>query len=37
MTNTPPEIDKYNTHKKLCLIKMAHLAKKFPKIIFAKD
>ena len=28
MTNTPPEIDKYDTDKNLCLTKMAHLAKK---------
>ena len=26
MTNTPPEIDKYDTHKKCCLTNMAHLA-----------
>ena len=28
MTNTPPEIDKYDTHKTWCLTKMAQLAKK---------
>ena len=33
MTNTPPEIDKYDTHKKWCLTKMAHFAKKCPKVI----
>ena len=27
MTNTPPKIDKYDTHKKLCLTTMAQLAK----------
>ena len=27
MTNTPPKIDKYNTHKNWCLTKMAHIAK----------
>ena len=27
MTNTPPKIDKYDTHKKLCLTTMAKLAK----------
>ena len=31
MTNTPPKIDKYdNTQKKLCIAKIAHLAKKWP-------
>ena len=30
-TNTPPEIDKSDTHKKCCLTKMAHFAKKMPK------
>ena len=31
MTNTPPKIDKYdNTHKKWCITKIAHLAKKWP-------
>ena len=34
MTNTPPEIDKYNnTHKKWYLTKMANLAKICPKDI----
>ena len=28
MANTPPEIDKYDTHKTWCLTKMAQLAKK---------
>ena len=37
MTNTPPEIDKYDTHKTWCLTKIAHLAKKCSKVIFAKD
>ena len=37
MANTPPEIDKYDTHTKWCLTKMTHLAKKCPKVIFAKD
>ena len=37
MTKTPPEIDRYNTHKKWCLTKTAHLAKKCPKVtLFAK-
>ena len=27
MTNTPPTTDKYDTSKKWCLTKMAHLAK----------
>ena len=30
MTKTPPEIDKYGTHKKWCLTKMAHRTKKCP-------
>ena len=33
MTNTPPEIDKYVTHKKQCLTKMAYLARKCPMVI----
>ena len=33
MTNTPPEIDKYDTHKIWCLTKVAHLAKKCPEVI----
>ena len=33
MTNTPPEIDKYDSHKKWCLTKLKHLAKKCPKVI----
>ena len=38
LTKTPPEIDKYDTHKKWCLTKMADLAKKWPKVtLFAKD
>ena len=36
MTNTTPEIDKYETHKKWCLTKMAHRAKKYPRL-FAND
>ena len=28
MKNFPPEIDKFDTHKKWCLTKMAHLVKK---------
>ena len=31
MTNTRPEIDKYDTHKTWCLTKMVQLAKKMPK------
>ena len=34
MTITPLEIEKYETHKKWCLTKMAHLVKKLPKAIF---
>ena len=38
MTNTPPEIDKYDTNKTWCLTKMAQLAKKkCLNLIFAKD
>ena len=33
MTNNPPEIDKYDTHKNRCLSKMAHHVKKCPKVI----
>ena len=33
ITNTPPEIEKYSTHKKWCLMKMVHLAKKSPEIL----
>ena len=33
MTNTPPEIDKYGTHKKWYFTKMEHLAKKYPEVI----
>ena len=33
MTNAPPEIDKYDAHKKWCLTKMAHLATKCPNVI----
>ena len=33
MTNTPPGIDKCDIDKKWCLTKMAHLAKKCPKVI----
>ena len=36
MTNTPPEINKYDTHKKQCLAEMAHLAKTAQRL-FAKD
>ena len=34
MTNTPPEIDIYDAHKKWCLTKMAHflLYEKMPKV-----
>ena len=35
--NTPPEIDKSDTHKKWCFTKMAYFAKKYPKVIFAND
>ena len=31
MTDTPPKLDKYDTHNKWFLTKMAHLAKKMPK------
>ena len=31
VTKTTPEIDKYDTHKKGCLTRMGHLAKKIPK------
>ena len=31
MTNTPPKIDKQDTHKKWSLTKMAHFPKKMPK------
>ena len=34
MTNTPPKIGKYDTHKKWRLTNMAHLAKKCPKVTF---
>ena len=37
MTNTPPEIDKYDTNRTWCNTKMAHLVKKCPKVVFAKD
>ena len=37
MGNTPPEIDKYDTQNTWCFTKMAHLAKKCPNVIFAKD
>ena len=33
MTNTPLKIDKYDTHRKWCLTRMAHLGKKYPKVI----
>ena len=33
MTNTPPKIDKYDTHKKWCFTKMVLLMKKCPKVI----
>ena len=33
MRNTPPKIDNYDTHGKWYLTKMAHLAKKYPKVI----
>ena len=36
ITNTPPEIDEYDTHKKRCLTKMAHLAKNAQRL-FAKN
>ena len=36
MTNTPPKIDKYDTHKKLCFTKMVLLMKKCPKVIWAE-
>ena len=32
MTKTPPEVDKYDTHKKWCLTKMVHLANQCPKV-----
>ena len=32
VTKTPPEIDKYETHKKWYFAKMTHLAKKCPKV-----
>ena len=35
-TNATHEIDKYDTHKKWCLTKMAHLAKKCPEVIYQK-
>ena len=35
MTNTPSKIDKNdNTHKNRCLTKMAHLAKKCPRLSY---
>ena len=38
MTKTPSEIDKYDTHKKCYLKKLAHVGKKCPKVtLFAKD
>ena len=33
MTNAPPEIDKYDTHKKWYLTKLAHIAKKYPEVV----
>ena len=36
MTNTPSKVDKYDTHIKWSLTKMAHLAKKCPKVTWAK-
>ena len=36
MTNTPPEVDKYDTHKKLCLTKI-HTLRKNAQRLFAKD
>ena len=36
MTNTPLEIDKYDTHKKWCITNMAHLQKN-AQSLFAKD
>ena len=35
MTNTPPEIDEYDTHKKCCLTKIVHFVQceKSPKVI----
>ena len=33
MTNTPTKIDKYDTHRKCCVTKLAHLAKEYPKAI----
>ena len=33
MTNTPPKIDKYDTHRKWRLAKVEHLAEKYPKAI----
>ena len=32
MANTPPKVDKYDTHKKWCLTKMIHLVKKCPEV-----
>ena len=39
MTKTPPEIGKYDTHKKWYPTKMAHLVNKIPKgyLVFYKD
>ena len=33
MISTPPKIDKYDTHRKWHLTKMAQLGKNFPKVI----
>ena len=38
MTNTPPEVDKYDTHKILCLVKMAQTCavRKYDQRLFAE-
>ena len=36
-TNTPPEIDKSDTHKNCCLTKMEKKKKKCSKVTFAND
>ena len=33
ITHFPPKIEKYDTHKKWCLTKMAQLVKKYPQVI----
>ena len=38
MTKTPHEIEGYDTHRKWCFTKMAHITKKCPNFaMFAKD